>query len=66
LSPIETLWHNMKKQLRKNPARTVSKLKATLQNIWDNISPEKCARLVDTMPSKIKAVISNKGDVTQY
>ncbi|KAF2892993.1 hypothetical protein ILUMI_13169 [Ignelater luminosus] len=66
LSPIETLWNNMKKQLRKNPARTVSELRATLQNIWDNISPEECARLVDTMPSKIKAVIANKGDVIQY
>ncbi|KAF2880129.1 hypothetical protein ILUMI_26040 [Ignelater luminosus] len=33
LSPIETLWRNIKKQLRKNPARTVSELRATLQNI---------------------------------
>ncbi|KAF2883961.1 hypothetical protein ILUMI_22219 [Ignelater luminosus] len=62
LSPIETLWNNMKKQLRKNPARTVSELRAPLPNIWDNISPEKCARLVDRMPSKIKAVIANKGN----
>lgn len=66
LSPIETLWHNMKKQLRKNPARTVPELKATLQNVWNNIPPEECARLVDTMPSRIKAVIANKGEVTQY
>lgn len=66
LSPIETLWHNMKKQLRKSPARTVVELKATLQNIWDNTLPEECSRLVDTMPNRIKAVIKNKGDVTQY
>ncbi|KAF2887585.1 hypothetical protein ILUMI_18588 [Ignelater luminosus] len=66
LSSIKTLGHNMKKQLRKNPACTVSELRATLQNIWDNISPEECASLVDTIPSRIKAVIANKGDVTQY
>lgn len=66
LSPIETLWHNMKKQLRKTPARTVNELKATLQAIWDKTLPEECARLVATMPSRIKAVIANKGGVTQY
>lgn len=66
LSPIETLWHNMKKQLRKHPARSVPELKATLLNIWDNILPEECALLVNTMSSRIKAVIKNKGDVTQY
>lgn len=66
LSPIETLWHNMKKQLRKHPARSVPELKTTLQNIWDNITPEECALLVNTMSSRITAVIKNKGDVTQY
>jgi len=66
LSPIESLWHKMKKELRQNPARTVNELKVKLQQIWDNIEPEECAKLVDTMPNRIKAVIANKGGVTQY
>nr|CAI5839093.1 unnamed protein product [Callosobruchus analis] len=40
LSPIETPWHEMKKQLRADPARTVAELKERLQEIWDNFSPE--------------------------
>lgn len=66
LSPIESLWHKMKKELRMNPARTVNELKIKLQQVWDNIQPDECAKLVDTMPNRIKAVIVNKGGVTQY
>lgn len=55
----------MNKQLWKNLARTLTELKVILQNMWD-ILPEECARLMDTMPSGIEAVIANKGDVTQY
>nr|CAI5867969.1 unnamed protein product [Callosobruchus analis] len=66
LSPIETLWHEMKKQLRANPARTVVELKERLQEIWDNFSPEYSQGLVNTMPQRVTAVIKSKGDVTQW
>ena len=66
LSPIKSLWHKMKKDLRQNPARTVNELKLKLQQIWDNIEPEECAKLVDIMPNRIKTVIANKGGITQY
>lgn len=66
LSPIETLWHIMKKKLREQPARTVLELRARLQEIWNNFTPDDCQKLVDTMPRRIQAVISHKGDVTQW
>lgn len=66
LSPIETLWHEMKKVLRKHPARTIPELKQKLQDIWDSFTPEFCQGLVNTMPQRISAVIKNKGDVTQW
>lgn len=66
LSPIETLWHVMKKRLRANPARSVQELRERLQNIWDNFTPEECQNLVNTLPRRIRAVIQNKGDVTQW
>jgi arsenate reductase-like glutaredoxin family protein len=66
LSPIESIWHLMKKELRKNPARTVAELRTKLQHIWDNISPEQCTKLISTMPRRIQAVLSQKGDVTQF
>ncbi|CAH2015811.1 unnamed protein product [Acanthoscelides obtectus] len=37
LSPIETLWHEMKK----------------LQEIWDCFTPNFCQNLVNTMPQRI-------------
>lgn len=33
MSPIETLWGVMKKELRKNPAKTVNELKTKIQGI---------------------------------
>lgn len=66
LSPIETLWGEMKKELRKNPARTKEELRVRLQEIWDNFTPEFCQGLVDTMPRRIESVIKNKGNVTQW
>lgn len=66
LSPIETLWHEMKKKLRANPARNVKDLKVKLTEIWLSFTAEMCAKLVDTMPKRMKCVIERKGDVTQY
>lgn len=66
LSPIETLWHEMKKVLRKHPARTIPELKQKLQDIWDSFTPEYCQDLISSMPQRISDVIKNKGDVTQW
>lgn len=66
LSPIETLWHEMKKKLRANPARNVQDLKIRLTEIWQSFTPDMCAKLLDTMPKRVKCVIRRKGDVTQF
>lgn len=66
LSPIETLWHEMKKALRTTPVRTVPELKSKLTEIWGNFKPEFCQKLVGTMPKRIQAVLKRKGDCTQW
>lgn len=66
LSPIETVWHIMKKELRRNPIRTVEQLKLKLKQIWDSISVNQCQDLVNTMSRRCEAVIIRKGDVTQW
>lgn len=66
LSPIETLWHIMKKKLRSNPARTVPQLRTRLQEIWNSFTLDDCQTLVNTMSRRIEAVITRKGDVTQW
>ncbi|KAF2882630.1 hypothetical protein ILUMI_23529 [Ignelater luminosus] len=59
LSSIETLWHGMKKMLRKHPARTIPKLKQKLQEIWGLFTSKFCQDLINTMPQRISAVIKN-------
>lgn len=66
LSPIETLWGRMKKELRKSPARTKPELKDKLSAIWNSFTPEFCQTLVNSMPKRILEVIASKGDATKY
>lgn len=66
LSPIETLWHVMKKKLRLQPARTVPELRSRLQSIWNSFTSNECQNLVKTMPRRIEAVIKRRDDVTQW
>ncbi|KAJ8972834.1 hypothetical protein NQ317_001094, partial [Molorchus minor] len=58
LSPIETLWHEMKKVLRKYPARTIPELQQRLQEIWDSYTPELCQGLVFFTVEKSSSVTS--------
>ncbi|KAF2899367.1 hypothetical protein ILUMI_06810 [Ignelater luminosus] len=66
LSPIETLWSRMKKKLREHPAQTLNDLKHRLQEIWDLCALDEYKALVDTMPSRIEAVLKHKGGATQW
>lgn len=66
LSPIETLWGIMKKNLAKNPATTKEELKVRLQEIWAQFDTDFCQNLVNTMHKRLNAVINNKGEATQY
>lgn len=66
LSPIENLWHEMKKKLRANPARTVDELKLKLVDMWRSFTPQYCKKLIGTMPKRMDCVIKRKGDVTQF
>ena len=66
LNPIENVWRIMKQRLRKLRPRTNEALKATLQRVWDQITPEVCADLYRSMHACMQAVIAARGDVTAY
>lgn len=66
LNIIENVWHQMKKELRNNPQRTMPALKEKIEQIWSNMPIEYFKKLVSSMPDRIKAVIKAKGDVTCY
>ena len=68
LSPIEHLWNHTKKELSKHPrqAKGVWEIWDRVAELWNNIDPEVCQNLIESMPRKIQAVIRAKGSHTKY
>lgn len=67
LNPIENLWEIMKRQLRAKNPTSLQDMRFWLMTIWcKEVSQELCARLVESMPRRIMAVIKNKGQASKY
>jgi transposase len=68
ISPIEHLWVDLKKTLKKypRPAKGVHELWERVAEEWNKISPETCQNLIESMPRRIQAVIKAKGGHTKY
>ena len=68
LNPIEHLWTHLKCQLNKysTPPKGAHELWDRLVVEWNNIPPERCQTLIESMPRRIKAVIRAKGGHTKY
>ncbi len=68
LNPIECLWVDLKKALKKypTPPKGVHELWERVVEEWNKIPPETCQNLIESMPKRIKAVIKAKGGHTKY
>jgi hypothetical protein len=68
LNPIENLWAIVKRRLNTypSPPKGVLELWERVQAIWQGIDGETCARLVDSMPRRVQAVLAAKGKWTDY
>ena len=68
LNPIEHLWFHVKKMLNQfeNPAKGMTELWERVEKIWNEISPEICSNLIESMPNRIQAVLEAKGKWTKY
>ncbi len=66
LNPIENLWGIVKRKMRYARPNNAEELKATIRATWALITPERCHRLIDSMPRRIAAVIQVKGAPTKY
>uniref|UniRef100_A0A1I7WYQ1 DDE_3 domain-containing protein n=1 Tax=Heterorhabditis bacteriophora TaxID=37862 RepID=A0A1I7WYQ1_HETBA len=53
LNPIEHLWNDVEKE-------------AVIKKAWAQISVQRCAKLVDSMPRRCATVIKNFGYPTKY
>ena len=73
LNPIEYLWQHIKMQLAKHetPVKGVWEICERVVEVWNNIKPEVCQNLIESMPRRVEAVIRAaviraKGGNTKY
>lgn len=61
LNPIELLWEEIDRRVRKLHPTSEEDLWQKLQQVWDNIEPECVEKLVARMPALMKMVIKQEG-----
>ena len=68
INPIEHLWQHIKKRLGEysRMAKGVWELWERVAEVWNEIPPEVCQNLIESMPRRLKAVIKAKGGHTKY
>ena len=68
LNPIEHLWAHVKRMLNRfqTPAKGINELWERIQTVWNEIDAETCSKLIQSMPSRIRAVLKAKGKWTRY
>lgn len=68
LNPIEHLWAHVKRKLNQfeTPAKGINELWERIQEVWNAIDKETCSNLINSMPSRMKAVLKSKGKWTKY
>lgn len=68
LNPIENLWGRIKHRLRKltiGPS-SLDEVYAFVKREWESMEQDYLLTLIHSMPSRIEAVIANKGYATKY
>ena len=66
LNPIESLWYDLKMAEHERNPSNLKELEQFLQEEWKQIPVERCAKLIDTYPKRLAAVIAAKGGSTKY
>jgi transposase len=68
LSPIENLWATLNRRLSQyqHPPKGMLELWERAETEWNDITQEECARLIESMPERIAAVLKFKGMWTDY
>lgn len=67
LNPIENCWWKLKKEVHMKHPRSLEDLKVKIKQVWcENITPDYCMKLVNSMPGRIAGVLKSKGGHTKY
>jgi transposase len=66
LNPIENIWHFIDRDIKLKKPSNLNELFTVIESSWRNISVNLCAKLVDSMHNRCRAVIKNCGYATKY
>ena len=68
MNPIEHLWDNLDKRIRRrqNPPTNVNELRTALLEEWNNIPQADINKLVLSMRRRCQAVANARGGHTRY
>jgi transposase len=69
LNPIENMWSLLKRRLNdfESAPKGMEDLNERVTKVWyEQISPEECRKVIDSMPKRIAACIKAKGRWTKY
>uniref|UniRef100_A0AAY4BHR9 Tc1-like transposase DDE domain-containing protein n=1 Tax=Denticeps clupeoides TaxID=299321 RepID=A0AAY4BHR9_9TELE len=66
LNPIENLWQDLKTAVHKHCPSNLTELELFCKEEWARIQVSRCAKLVETYPKRLAAVIAAKGGYTKY
>ena len=68
LNPIEHLWADLKRRLRKFsiPPKNKDEIWERIESLWEETPIETCQKLINSMPNRCAAVIKAKGLWTKY
>src|SRR5215469_1803115 len=68
LNPIEHLWKHLKLKLAQyeRKAKEIHELWERCDKEWNKFTPEECRKYIDSMPSRVQAVLKAKGGHTLY
>lgn len=66
LNPIEHLWSILDRKIGDRSFRKKEELKAAVEKAWTEIHPSETKKLVESMQSRLIAVLQAKGGPTKY
>ena len=66
LNPIENLWKDLKIAVHQQSQSNFTQLEHNCKEEWEKIPKSRCARLIQTFPRRLKAVIAAKVASTKY
>ena len=68
MNPIEHIWSLVKRRLNDftTPPSGITELWERVQHIWNQVTPEDCLKVIESMPRRIEALLKARGKWTEY